>query len=181
MLPPRVDPRLRGEFPHFDICKRFTRLRTLSPQVTRNYDAERARYSPKAQDNAAKADLSVGQTPSNEFAEVAHDWMSRIVRRSAGSGVPGVHFLRTTNEPSGIWQAMIKLANGKRISKTFSVRKFGRKDGFRLAVEARREMVAAIPDKPYLYSLAAKRKAGYLSGGTDQSTRFEANRTSGAR
>lgn len=42
-------------------------------------------------------------------------------RSNNTSGVPGVHFLRLKNQPKGIWQARIKLADGRKIHKTFSV------------------------------------------------------------
>jgi hypothetical protein len=80
-------------------------------------------------------------------------------RSNNRSGVPGVHFLRTIRQPNGIWQAMLKLPNGKRTSKTFSVRKFGHKEAFRRAVAARARMLEMVEDRPYLYSATAKKFA----------------------
>jgi hypothetical protein len=45
-------------------------------------------------------------------------------RSNNRSGVPGVHFLKTRRQPQGAWQEKIKLPNGGKITKTFSVRKF---------------------------------------------------------
>jgi len=59
-------------------------------------------------------------------------------RSNNSSGVPGVHFLKTSRQPDGVWQALLKLPNGKRASKTFSVRKFGRREAvLRSALAAR--------------------------------------------
>ena len=76
------------------------------------------------------------------------------------SGEPGVYFAKTAIQPKGFWQANLKLHSGKRLSKTFSVRKYGLKEAFRLAVAARKVMLTEIEDRPYLYHSAAKKLSG---------------------
>ncbi|MDZ4251363.1 MAG: AP2 domain-containing protein [Sulfuritalea sp.] len=73
------------------------------------------------------------------------------------SGVPGVHFHKTPAQPVGFWQANIKCNDGKRVAKSFSVRKYGEREAFRLAVAARSELLTQIEDRPYLYHAMAKR------------------------
>lgn len=73
------------------------------------------------------------------------------------SGVPGVHFHKIPAQPLGFWQANIKSSDGKRVAKSFSVRKFGEREAFRLAVAARSELLAKVENRPYLYDAAAKR------------------------
>ena len=73
------------------------------------------------------------------------------------SGVPGVHFHKTRRQPSGFWQASIRFHDGKRMAKTFSVLKFGRRRAFSLAVSARSELLAQLVDRPYLSHAVAKR------------------------
>lgn len=83
-------------------------------------------------------------------------------RSNNSSGVPGVHFLKTAAQPRGIWQAKIKLLNGRCTTKTFSVRKFGRREAFERAVAARAEMLELVEDRPYLYNATAKQFANKL-------------------
>lgn len=73
------------------------------------------------------------------------------------SGVSGVHFHKTPAQPLGFWQAKIKCSDGKSLAKSFSVRKFGEREAFRLAVAARSELLARVDDRPYLHHAAAKR------------------------
>ena len=73
------------------------------------------------------------------------------------SGVPGVHFHITKAQPHGFWQATIKIQNGTRNAKSFSVRKHGNDEAFRLAVEARNRMLELVKDQPYLYHPDAKK------------------------
>ena len=81
-------------------------------------------------------------------------------KRSNNSiGVPGVHLLTPAVQPEGIWQAKLKLADGTRWAKTFSVRKHGYDTAYRLAVAARREMLRNAEDRPYVYDPLAKRFA----------------------
>lgn len=75
------------------------------------------------------------------------------------SGVSGVHFHKTPTQPLGFWQANIKNSGGKRVAKSFSVRKYGEREAFRLAVAARCDLLAQIKDRPYLYHAVAKRLA----------------------
>lgn len=73
------------------------------------------------------------------------------------SGVTGVHFHRTPKQPLGFWQATIRFHDGKRIAKSFSVLKFGRREAYRLAVTARSELLEKVENRPYLYHSVAKR------------------------
>lgn len=75
------------------------------------------------------------------------------------SGVPGVHFHKTTVQPLGFWQATIKIGNGRVRAKSFSVRKFGNAEAFRLAVAARIEMLSMVQDRLFLYNPFAKKVA----------------------
>lgn len=81
------------------------------------------------------------------------------VRSNNRSGVAGVHFLKTERQRGGFWQAMLKLPRGKRISKTFSVRRFGYRGAFERAVAARAKMLDLVDDRPYLYHPSAKKVA----------------------
>lgn len=76
------------------------------------------------------------------------------------SGVPGVHFHKTPAQPLGFWQANIKTHDGKRSAKSFSVRKYGEREAFRLAVAARSELLARVENRPYLQHPVAKRLSG---------------------
>src|ERR1039458_1939265 len=78
-------------------------------------------------------------------------------RSNNRSGVTGVHFHRTAEQPLGFWQATIRFHDGKRMSKAFSVRKFGRRQAFRLAVAARSELLAMVENRTYLYHPLAMR------------------------
>lgn len=80
-------------------------------------------------------------------------------RSNNTSGVPGVHFLKPTRQPEGIWQARLKLADGTCLSKSFSVRTYGDRKAFELAVAARQDMLSSVRDKPYLHSPVARRFA----------------------
>jgi hypothetical protein len=80
-------------------------------------------------------------------------------RSNNRSGVPGVHFLRSARHSRGLWQAKIKLPEGRKITKTFSVRKYGNQGAFARAVAARSEMLALVAERPYLYHSTAKRFA----------------------
>ena len=78
------------------------------------------------------------------------------VRSNNTSGVPGVTFLRPSKQPEGLWQAKISVADGRRLCRQFSVRKFGPAEAFARAVAARSEFLACVPDKPYVVNPIAK-------------------------
>ena len=80
-------------------------------------------------------------------------------RSNNSSGVPGVHFLRPAVQPLGIWQAKLKLSDGRSMSKSFSVSKYGADGAFKRAVAAREQMLASISDLLYLHDPLAKRAA----------------------
>ena len=73
-------------------------------------------------------------------------------------------FIRSRAQPLGVWQALIKLPNGRRISKSFSILKYGREQAFRLANAARANMLTLIDEKPYLKDDTAKSLAENRSG-----------------
>ena len=77
-------------------------------------------------------------------------------RSNNTSGVAGVCFIRSRAQPLGVWQALIKLPNGRRISKSFSILKHGREQAFRLANAARANMLTLIDEQPYLKDATAK-------------------------
>ncbi len=75
------------------------------------------------------------------------------------SGVPGVHFHISPAQPLGFWQATIHLADKRRCAKSFSVRRHGNDEAFRLAVAARTNMLTMVQDQLYLYHPDAKEAA----------------------
>lgn len=77
-------------------------------------------------------------------------------RSNNTSGVPGVTFIKSRSQPLGAWQALIKLPNGRRLSKSFSILKYGRKQAFKLATAARAHMLTLIDEQPYLKDKTAK-------------------------
>jgi hypothetical protein len=85
-------------------------------------------------------------------------------RSNNTSGVAGVHLVKSARQPSGAWQAKIKLSDGRKITKSFSILKFGRKEAFRRATAARADMLALIDEQPYLYDDTAKRFAARQRG-----------------
>lgn len=80
-------------------------------------------------------------------------------RSNNRSGVPGVHFHITPVQPLGYWQASIRFHDGKRTAKSFSVRKLGRREALNHAIAARRDLLALVYDRPYLYDPVAKQIA----------------------
>jgi hypothetical protein len=79
------------------------------------------------------------------------------MRRSNNtSGVVGVHFLRNRRQPLGYWQARVKTPDGRKIHRSFSVRRFGQRQAFGLAVTAREELLTRVENRPYLYNRIAK-------------------------
>ncbi len=73
------------------------------------------------------------------------------------SGVPGVHFHKTSRQPLGFWQAKIRLHDGKTFAKGFSVLKYGQQEAFRLAVAARSELLEKVESRAFLHHPVAKR------------------------
>lgn len=80
-------------------------------------------------------------------------------RSNNTSGVAGVHFLKSPRQPLGLWQAKIKLPDGRKITKGFSVKKFGRRPAFKHAVAARAQFLDLLGERPYLYNPTAKKFA----------------------
>lgn len=78
-------------------------------------------------------------------------------RSNNASGVPGVHFHKTTRQPLGFWQAKIRFHDGKSRAKAFSVRLHGNEEAFRLAVAARTELLEKVESRAFLHHPVAKR------------------------
>lgn len=83
----------------------------------------------------------------------------QLTRTSNHSGVPGVHFFLARNQPQGSWAARLKTPDGKERTKTFSVKKYGERGAFKMAVTARKDLLDAVEDKPFLHHSVAKRLA----------------------
>ena len=96
-----------------------------------------------------------------------------LKRSSNTSGVPGVHYLRTVRQPSGIWQAWVKLPDGGKIHRSFSVLRFGETEAFRLAVAARAELLQLVAERPYLRHPIAKRLDGATFASSGARLRFK--------
>lgn len=95
----------------------------------------------------------------------------QLSRSTNSSGVPGVQFIRPKNQPLGSWQARLKLPNGKELTRTFAVLKYGDKGAFALAVAARTDFLGLVEDAPFLHSpaareFAARHKTGKAKGTT---------------
>lgn len=73
------------------------------------------------------------------------------------SGMPGVHFHKSPRQPLGFWQAKIKVGDGKSTTKSFSVRQYGEREAFRLAVAARIELLEKVESRLFLHHPLAKR------------------------
>lgn len=80
-------------------------------------------------------------------------------RSNNTSGVPGVCLVKSAAQPEGTWQAMIKPEGKRKMTRSFSIKKFGEREAFSLAVAARKEMLDALEDRLYLRSATAKRLA----------------------
>jgi hypothetical protein len=117
-------------------------------------------------------DLKHGGSKKALAAAIA--WRDRTLKRSGvltlrefhahrrsnnTSGVAGVHFVKSAAQPRGIWQAKIKLPDGKKVTKGFSVRRFGERQAFKRAVAARTDMLELIGARLYLKHPTAKKFA----------------------
>jgi hypothetical protein len=80
----------------------------------------------------------------------------QLKRSSNSSGEVGVLFLRSRLQPQGMWQARLKLPNGKQPTRSFAVRKFGYEEAFRRAVAARQQLLELVADGAYLQSPVAR-------------------------
>lgn len=80
----------------------------------------------------------------------------QIVRKSNHSGVPGVYFLHPKSHRRGVWQAQVRMPGGDKLTRTFSVHKYGNMPAFERAVTARKRMLKLVEDKPYLSHVTAK-------------------------
>lgn len=105
-------------------------------------------------DAIAWREARMAQTPPLSLREF------NATRRSNNtSGVAGVHFLKNRRQPLGYWQARVKLPNGRKVHRSFSVRRFGERQAFRLAVAARTELLMRVPHRPYLHHRSARQVA----------------------
>ena len=80
----------------------------------------------------------------------------QIVRSSNHSGVPGVYFLHPREHRRGVWQAQVRLPGGAKLTRTFSVHKYGSAPAFEHAVRARKRLLKFVEDRPYLGHATAK-------------------------
>lgn len=80
----------------------------------------------------------------------------QIIRKSNHSGVPGVYFLHPKSHRHGVWQAQVRLPSGDKLTKTFSVHKYGNMPAFERAVTARNRLLKQVEDRPYLSHVTAK-------------------------
>jgi hypothetical protein len=120
----------------------------------RFYDLQHGGLEPALAAAIAWRDRELAAAPILMYREFcAHQ------RSNNTSGVPGVHYLHNARQPEGFWQAKIKLPDGTKLTKTFSVRKFGRTEAFERAVAARNEMLALVGDRPYVHDPVAKQFA----------------------
>jgi hypothetical protein len=94
----------------------------------------------------------VGEEPVFTLREF-HD----LVRSNNTSGIPGVTFIRPSKQQDGVWQAKLSRADGHRLCRMYSVRKFGFEEAFALAAAARLEFIASLPEQSYLVHPIAKR------------------------
>lgn len=122
---------------------------------------ERRFYEPKYGGSskamtAAKAwrDQQLSKTKALTIVEFCQQ-----ARSNNTSGVPGVHFLRPLRQPEGIWQAKLKVGGGKYQSRAFSVLLHGYEKAYELAVAARKEMLANVKNRPYVFAPVARRLA----------------------
>lgn len=100
-----------------------------------------------------------------------------VQRRSNNtSGIPGVHLVKSIAQPLGAWQAKIKLPDGRKITKSFSILKFGDRAAFERAAAARDGMLALIDDRPYLRHPTAKRFAARKSSPPPTRSKPQQNR-----
>ena len=65
--------------------------------------------------------------------------------------------MRPARQQEGVWQAKLSRADGHRLSRMYSIRKFGFEQAFALAVAARLEFIALLPEQSYLVHPIAKR------------------------
>lgn len=80
----------------------------------------------------------------------------QLLRTTNTSGVPGVLFIRPANQQEGSWQARLRLPNNRIVTKTFSVKAYGEREAYRLAVAARQELLEQVDDKPFVMHPVAR-------------------------
>lgn len=81
------------------------------------------------------------------------------VRSNNKSGVPGVRKTFPKRQPLGAWVADIKLSDGTKGYRSFSIKRYGHDKAFELAVQARQAMLDAAKNRLYLYNEDALRRA----------------------
>lgn len=87
----------------------------------------------------------------------------QIPRSNSPNDIPGVVRSAPKRQAEGIWQARLKLAGQRARVASFSVAKYGEAEAYRLAVEARKRMLAEAEDSPLLHAERAKQLAPPLS------------------
>jgi len=153
--------------------------------ITRGKKAKNARYwrvtFRRRGKSYARAFYDLKHGGAKKALAAATAWRDRQLRRAEvltvrefhehrrsnnTSGIPGVHFLKTPRQPRGAWQAKIKLSNGRKLTKSFSVRRFGARGAFQRAAAARAQMLELVAERPYLYNTTAKKLAVRTAPGT---------------
>ncbi|MCZ8254502.1 MAG: hypothetical protein O9327_02320 [Polaromonas sp.] len=86
----------------------------------------------------------------------------QIARSNSPAEIPGVVRSAPKRQPDGIWQARLKIAGQRAQVESFSVRRYGEDQAYELAVQARKRMLAAADDEPFLHAEQAKRLAPAL-------------------
>jgi hypothetical protein len=119
--------------------------------------------------NALKAAIAWRNRALGSTRPYSRREFREMKRLTTQSTVPGVSFLRPRSMPDGMWQARMWLEGGKRISKSFGVRKFGFRGAFERAVEARTRLLGMVGKKPLLRHpfakmIAARKKSGQYRG-----------------
>jgi hypothetical protein len=82
-----------------------------------------------------------------------------LKRGNNTSGATGATFTTSARQPDGVWQARLKLAGDNTQTKSFSVRLYGERRAFAMAVKARRQMLAAAEDRAFVRDKLARRVA----------------------
>jgi len=84
----------------------------------------------------------------------------REVRRTDNqSGAPGVLFVQSKKQSRGSWMAKMRIGEGKSITKSFAVKKYGYQDAFARAVVARQHLLRHVRNEPFLHHPLAKKLA----------------------
>jgi hypothetical protein len=81
----------------------------------------------------------------------------------------GVLFLRSRLQPLGMWQARLKLPNGRQPTRSFAVQKFAHEEAYRRAVAAWQQLLELVADETFLHpptarKVEARKKSSRING-----------------